>query len=58
MQLLQGAWPFVEDCPKLKKKNEKEKVIFMTEKKDYDDKIDELYIDKISLKCNTEVVEK
>ena len=49
---------FVKDCPKLNKKNEKEKANVMTEKKDDDDKFNELYIDKIGLQCEAEVVQK
>ena len=50
---------FVKDCPKLKKKNEKEKANVATEKKVKDDeKFDELYIDEIGLQCKAEEVKQ
>ena len=49
---------FVRDCPKFKKKNEKEKANVVIEKKDDEDKFDELYIADICLQCDAEVVKK
>ncbi len=50
---------FVKNCPKLKKKNEKEKANLATEKKvDNDEKFDEFYMNEVGLQCEAEEVKK